>query len=66
MTPAGQRHYPTAELAKAGAQNGGQNEFVVIGHPNGREFAWVAPIALYQSRSLPAMLAGIKVLEVVK
>lgn len=66
MTPAGQRHYPTVDLAKAGAQNSGQKEFVVIGDPRGREFAWIAPIEFYQSRGLPAMLAGIRVLEVVK
>jgi hypothetical protein len=63
MTPAGQRHFRTAALAKAAAIDAKAVSWAVIKHPRQPEFAWVAPVEFFMTRSFAAINAGIQVVE---
>lgn len=62
MNPAGERSFGTAEAAKASAMaNKDATSFAVIGHPNGLEYAWAAPIEFFLTRLARSLQAGIRV-----
>lgn len=64
MTPVGQRGFATAEQAKNAAKGrDGVTSFVVLHDPRRQEFAWVAPVEFFMTRSFACINAGIQVVE---
>lgn len=59
----GRRGYSTAADAKTAAQATGAASFAIIRHPNGTEFAWLAPAQAFMARVALALHAGIHLVE---
>ena len=63
MTPAGGRHFRTADQAHRAAKAARAESFVVIHDPRRNEYAWIGPKEFFLSRMPQALLRGIQVVE---
>lgn len=60
----GQRGFQSATDAKENALNRSTSSFAVV--QAGDEYAWISPAKAFAARALPAMAAGIALVEIVE